>query len=370
MGKPTEESEFYRSLFKKFDKGLISCLDHFSKTINVSLHRVEKRLKKCEDFIYNEVNKTRKNCESDLALAENLVNKELRSKIMMSQWTNKFLASTQEINLDPITFAISRFSLNVALTFRDVNPMYLLEISLHKHLVTYIGQRSELAVGPSLMALVHISLYPQLKSEIVGAGALPVVLKLMVHNKSKMILAQCAKLCASLSRENANKTLMAQSGCLHALFDLILGAHVDVDRHVQYGALCGVVNTIYKNDANRMLAVELNGIKPILTTLRTSSHENILVQGIQALANIDFGNPYTANCILVGGGGEVLMDMLSGSDVLRQPVIVYSILATYSNICNSEVNQSHVGSINGIIECILRICDNARYCVDEFSLSE
>jgi hypothetical protein len=284
----------------------------------------------------------------------------------MSQWTNKFLAATQEKDLDPITFSICRFSLNICLSYNDVHPNYLLEISVHKHLVDYIGLRSELVIGPALMALVHISLYPELKSEIVSAGALPVLLRIMMHCKSKTILAQAVKLCASLSLENSNKSLMSQSGCMHAMFDLILGAHVDVDEHISYSALCAIVNVIHRNDANRMLAVEIRGIKPILTTLQTCSLDHILAQAVHSLANIAFSNPYTANCILVLGGGEILMELLQSGDIARQPVIAHAVMSALANICNSEVNQSHIGSVNGLVECAIRVCDHARcYCVSQ-----
>eukprot|EP01034_Spumella_vulgaris_P024855 gene24855-31244_t len=144
------------------------------------------------------------------------------------------------------------------------------------------------------------------------------------------------------------------------MFDLILGAHVDVDDHISYSTLCAIVNVIHKNDANRMLAVEIRGIKPILTTLQTCSLDHILAQAVQALANIAFSNPYTANCILVLGGGEILMELLQSGDSARQPVIAHAVMSALANICNSEVNQSHVGSINGLVECAIRVCDHAR----------
>jgi hypothetical protein len=219
---------------------------------------------------------------------------------------------------------------------------------------------SELVIGPALMALCHISLYPELRSQIVAAGSLPPMLKLLVHHDSKLILAQATKLCASLSLEPSNKSLISQSGCMHAMFDLILGVHQDVDRHIQYYAVCGLVNVMYKSDANRLLAVELNGIKPLLTILRSTSDDQIIIHAIRALANISYGNGYTANCILVAGGGEVLVEILESGDIVRQPLTAHAVLAAFSNICNSDVNQSHIGSITGLVEAAVRICEHAR----------
>ena len=353
--------DFYKNLFNKFDRGLNATLESFRKTMYVSVQKVEARLNNCEETMKIYMSKVKTSCATDINLAETLVNKELRSKIIMSQWTNKFLSSTNNNTLDPITFSITRFSLNISLCFNDVSPEYLIQSCIHKHLVDYINLESELAVGPALMALCHISLYPELRSHIVAAGVLPILLKLMIHHDSKLILAQAVKLCASLSLEPSNKTLMSQSGCMHAMFDLVLGVHQDVDRHIQYYAVCGLVNVMYHSDANRLLAVELNGIKPLLTIMRSTSHDDIIIHSIRALANISYGNGYTANCILVAGGGEVLVEILESGDIVRQPLTAHAVLAAFSNICNTDVNQSHIGSIKGLVEAAVRICEHARY---------
>ena len=352
--------DFYKKLFVKFDRGLNSSLESLRKTINVSIQKVENRLAHCEETLQSYISKTKNECMEDVNMAEVLVNKELRSKIIMSQWTNKFLSSTKNNTLDPVTFSLARFALNISLCFNDVSPQYIIETNIHKHLVDYIGLQSELVIGPSLMALCHISLFPELRAHIVAAGALPVLLKLMTHHDSKLILAQAIKLCASLSLEPSNKILMSQSGCMHAMFDLVLGVHQDVDRHIQYYAVCSLVNAMYKNDANRLLAVELNGIKPLLTIMRASSHEDIIVHAIRALANISYGNGYTANCILVAGGGEVLVEIIESGDIIRQPLTAHAVMAAFSNICSTDANQSHIGSIKGLVECTVRICEHAR----------
>jgi hypothetical protein len=354
-------ADFYAKLFAKFDRGLNATLESFRKTTYVSIQKVESRLADCEDTMKRYMAKTKSACANDINLAEVLVNKELRSKIIMSQWTNKFLSSTTNESLDPITFCLSRFAMNISLCFNDVHPQYIIDSGIHKHLVDYIGLESELVIGPSLMALCHISLYPELRAPIVAAGALPVLLKLMIHHDSKLILAQAVKLCASLSLELTNKSPISQSGCMHAMFDLILGVHQDVDRHIQYYAVCGLVNVMYKSDANRLLAVELNGIKPLLTILRSTSHDDIIIHAIRALANISYGNGYTANCILVAGGGEVLVEVLESGDIVRQPLTAHAVLAAFANICNTDVNQSHIGSIKGLVEVAVRICEHARY---------
>lgn len=358
-----EENSFYRNLFKNFDKGVNNTLESFRKTVNVSIQKVENRLKKCEKAIEIYLIQTKRNCEKDLSLAESLVNKELRSKVIMSQWTNKFLITSEQSTIDPITFAISRFGLNIALSSNDIPASYILETNIHKILINFISLPRYLIVGPSLMSLVHISLHSELKSFIVKEGCLSHLLKIMISSTSKPLLALSAKLCASLSIELTNKQAMAQTGCFHALFDLILGAHVDIDQMVQFNALCAIENCVVKSDSNRLLSVELNGIKPLLTCIQTTSNETNILHSIRILANISFVNGFTANSILVGGGGEILATILESIDITKQPAIVHAILTTYSNICFTEINQTHVGNIDGIIETIIRICEHSKYLI-------
>lgn len=212
-----------------------------------------------------------------------------------------------------------------------------------------------------MMALVHISLYPELKAVLVQEGLLPSLLQVMYNYKSKPILALCGKLCASIAIEPANKFVMAQSGCFHALIDMVLGSHNDVDQSVQFFTLCAIVNTVYKNDSNRLLSIELNCIRPLITTLQSSSNEDILLQAMRALANISYGNSFTANTILLSGGGEVIVEVLQCIDILKQSALVHAALTTLSNICHAEINQTHVGNIVGLLETTLKICETSRY---------
>lgn len=152
------------------------------------------------------------------------------------------------------------------------------------------------------------------------------------------------------------------SGCLHAVLDLILGTNKPFfDEDIQYAALTAVVNVIYGNDANRVLMVELDGIKPLLTSIQTSSRNDIILEGIKAIANMSHNNAFTASCILQQGGDSVLVEVLESGDILRQPVLAHAALSALANICNNEATQSHVGGTLGLIDVVLRICDHARY---------
>lgn len=302
--------------------------------------------------------------DNETNFADNLVNKELRSKIIVAQWTNHFLAASDENTIDPISYGFARYSLNICLCWRDVSPAYLLQAHVHKQLVFYASFDSELVAGPAIMSLVHISLHPELKYEIVTSGILPSLLRRIVNSNSKPVLTQVCKLIASLSLENSNKLAVANSGCLHGLLDLIMQRNkcfesIDVD--IQWAALAAIVNTTFTSDANRKFISDLNGIKPLLEAIQTSSNNAIILESIKALANTAYLSKFTAGCILTAGGDLSLVEVLESSDILRQPLISHAALAALANICSYDATQAHIGFTKGCVEAAIRLCEYARY---------
>lgn len=306
------------------DKGLTGIINKFQQSVLVSLDRHDARITKCEIKIQEIVRETIISKNNELNFAALLVKKELRGKILLSQWINTFLACTEnEVHLDPITFAYVRFSLSICLSFRDVSIDYLLESQVHKQLISYLNNPLDVVCGPSIMALVHLSLSNAMKDAIVEANALPVILNLSLKTKSIVILAQISKLVASLALFMPNKKTIVQSGCFHMVIDLFAGnlpkiegnmwsrAQLNLlsksislnefetntnsfrDRHLLYYALCAATNLIYLNDSNRTLAIELKAVNPVIHILRSSPDIYIIEVCAKLLANICFNNTFT-----------------------------------------------------------------------------
>jgi hypothetical protein len=419
------QNDFYKSLFKQFEKGLNTTLESFKKTMHVSILKVENRIRTCEENLSVLVKKRQKFYEQELRIAETLVNKELRSKVIISQWTNQFLSisvpsadtgnnptksnlpdlgspsrgggvgmtakqsrkkrekqfgnnnslthsssshnqQSQQTVLDPITFAIVRFALNITLNYHDVNIDFILYTNVHKQLIHFISLTdSYMIIGPSLLALNHISLLNhEIKRILVSEGILQNLLILLTSSQlsNQVILSLCAKLCASLALEQLNKSAIAKSGLYHVFFDLILGSHCDINEMIQYYAITAIVNTLYNNEINRKYAIEINGIKPLLTVLKITSNNHLIAQTMHCLANISYGNAYTANCILIAGGGEVIGEILSIIDITREETvfIAEAAMAAYTNMCYSETNQIHIGNIERLLETTIRICEHGK----------
>lgn len=362
--------EIYQTLAKQFDKTFCVQFERMATNMTKSIEKVEQKLVKCERRMMDFIEQTRGIAQADLALAESLVNKELRFKIIMAQWTSKFLAQSDTRQLDALTWAFARYSMNICLCWNDIPPMHFIEAGVHKSLAGFIKFKSELVVGPALMALAHISIHPQLKPAIVLADVLATVIKLLVTSESKPILCQSCKLLASLALHPANKPLISNSGNLHGLLDLVLGNDKEVDDSISYAALAGVVNTIAGSDANRMLIVDLNGLKPLLSTLQHSSNNDLILQALRALTNITYCNGFTAGTYLTQGGDRVVIDLLQSGNILKDPVIVHAALASVANVCYMEATQSHMGSSLGWVELAVRICEHAKepYVVGEASM--
>ena len=358
--KPDKLPEVYINLQKQFDKAFCAQFERMANNFSKSIEKTEQKLVKCERKMMDFIHQTRGIAHADLTLAESLVNKELRFKIIMAQWTNKFLVHSDSRQLDALTWALARYSMNICLCWNEVSPKHFIEAGVHKALAGFIKFKSELVVGPAMMALVHISMHPELKPNIVLAEVLPTIVKLLVTNDSKPILCQACKLLASLALHFPNKSLISNSGNLHGLLDLILGNDKEIDDAVSYAALMGVVNAIQGSDANRMLIVDLDGLKPLLSTLQHTCNNDLILQALRALTNITFCNVFTASVYLSQGGDRVVIDLLQSGNILKDPVIVHAALASVANVCYNEATQSHIGSSLGWVELAIRICDHAR----------
>jgi hypothetical protein len=293
-------------------------------------------------------------------VAEVLVKKELRNKVLISDWTSKFLSNTDDVMLDPVTFGFTRFSLNVALCFNDVTPEYLLHNDIHKVLISLIGYDSELVVGPALLALYHISLHEAMKFPIVVAHALPALLKLLNKTESQLLLTLGSKLLASLALQMANKPLIATSGCFHVLVDIFANAKRHNQDATRDAAVCATINIVHGNDGNRTLSVELNALHPLIQVLKFCDSEVLLWHAIQALINITYLNSFSASRVLIEGGDACLVELLQSSDVLRQTRLVGLVLACLSNMCNSITNQAHICASADVVEMALRVVESAR----------
>ena len=367
MNARLKKNKFYFNLFRKADDLVTETLRRNRNQLSHALDQVEKKLNKLETSVHEHVTAKKAEADAEMAVAEALVNRELKAKIIMSDWCGHFLSTTRLESLDPVTFAFTRYSLSIALSYADVPVDYFVKTNVYKQLVDYIQFDSELVTGPALMALAHLSIYAEIQPLIVLAGALPALCKILTRSESKAVLCQACKLTMGLALHFPNKSLIVNSGCHHGLLDLCLGTKRDIDDHVQCAALGAVCNVALGNDACRTLTVDLDGIRPIITAIQTSQKDIGILRGIKALANVAFCSSYTAGEILKAGGHLVLIESLQVLDILEQPAMAHAALAALSNLCNNENCQTLLAAAPFLCETAVRICDqsNEPYLVAE-----
>ena len=350
-----------KKFLAQFERGMQFQIDKLLRSFEVAMTKCQKKLENVEQTLADYVKQVKDEADREVAFAEGLVTKELRSKNIIAQWTNHFVAKSNHFSLDPISFGLARYAINIALCWNDISPEYFLENGTHKDLVKLIAVNNELIVGPSILALTHLSLHHVMKYEIAVINVFPLLLKLMIESESAPILAQACKLVASLAMLPTNKSPIGNSGCLHGVLDLImLYNKTFFDEEVQASALAAVVNVTNGSDANRRSLVDLNGINPQLDAIRSASHDGVIHEAVKALANTAYENRYTAGKILSAGGDVELLRVIQSSDVLNQSHIIYACLACLTNICTSEVTQAHLAANLPILKSTIHAMDKAK----------
>lgn len=355
--KVTNEQKKY---LNQFEKGMQLQIDKLMRSIDVNIIKCTKKLDNVENTLLDYIKHVKNECNNEIKYAEGLVIKELRSKNIIAQWTNYFVSKSNNYSLDPISFGLARYAINIALCWNDITSEYFIENGTHKDLVKLIAVNNELIVGPSILALTHLSLHNIMKYEIAIINVFPLLLKLIVNSESAPILAQACKLIASLAMLPVNKSPIANSGCLHGVLDLIMLYNKSFfDENVQAAALSAVVNVTNGSDANRRSLVDLNGINPQLDAIRTASHDGVILEATKSLTNTAYMNRYTAGKILSAGGDVELLRVMQCSNVLKQADIMYACLACLTNICTSEVAQAHLAANLPILKVTIHTMDKA-----------
>jgi hypothetical protein len=114
-------------LYQELERGLALQVTQTKKMLNLALDKLDNRIRVAEGNLKQMYGTLIMNCNQELNVADQLVQKELRSKILTSQWTSTFLVNSETQLLDPISFAYARFSLNICLSYCDVEPQYFIQ---------------------------------------------------------------------------------------------------------------------------------------------------------------------------------------------------------------------------------------------------
>jgi hypothetical protein len=226
--------------------------------------------------------------------------------------------------LDPVSLAFARLSLNVTLASMAEPPELFLSARVHVLLISLLSFEEEFVVGPALMALAHLSLLDPLKPEIVGAGALKPCLVLAVNSTSVPILIQVCKLVGSLALLSANRTHICESGLVHALLDLVEGSSKlgDVDEHISDYACRAIANLTHKCYSNKRLVADSKGVPPILKTISFFDRDRPIIAALKAVANVAYFHPFGALSLLEHKADAVIIDLLDCTDIRQHAELI------------------------------------------------
>ena len=95
-------------------------------------------------------------------------------KKLLCQWINAFMISaSQEPEFDPVDFAFMRFALNMAFSADKTPVEVMLDAGVPSFLTGMLYSPNQGVTGPAALALVHLSLYDDLRVPIADSGAIP-----------------------------------------------------------------------------------------------------------------------------------------------------------------------------------------------------
>mmetsp|Transcript_20834 Transcript_20834/g.48340 ORF Transcript_20834/g.48340 Transcript_20834/m.48340 type:complete len:608 (+) Transcript_20834:282-2105(+) len=292
------------------------------------------------------------------------VDSERQEKKILCQWLNGFLVSAgEEPNLDPIDFAFARFALNMAIAADHTPVAKMTEARVPSFLVGMLSSSNDIVLGPSAIALCHLSLHSDAKVPIVEVGAIPPIARNLRVCPSPAVLTQLAKCLASLAQNAPNKARIAGDEGMAALVELCAENSDFVDsprctHGVRAACLSALVNLTFQSDSNRNLLVELDGLQAIVEACMNSPDSHVIEQACRALGNIAFNSSYTAQRILQKQGSEALCSAVTACDVHADDRILEAAMIAVANLCNNETNQTHVGA-GEAIKLAVHLCKHS-----------
>jgi hypothetical protein len=205
--------------------------------------------------------------EAELRASEAIDGERLEKKVLC-QWLNGFLAaSAQDLQLDPIDFAFARFALNMAVAADKVPVQKMLDARIPSFLVGMLTSSNDVVLGPSAIALAHMSLHDAARIPIYESGAVPNLVRQARHCASAAVVTQVCKVLASLALRPENRQRVAGEGGMAAMCELIAEATEFMDfprctNGARAAAMAAMANFMYKSDANRKLLVRSGACHP------------------------------------------------------------------------------------------------------------
>ena len=124
MSTNKKENKQLTKAYRSFDRGLNACVNETKRKLESACDSVQERITKVESSVIKYVQGVRSLCDRDLTFASEIVTKEMRNKVLMSQWACSFLAGSRDVTLDSITYGFTRFAFTICMCYDNVTSQY------------------------------------------------------------------------------------------------------------------------------------------------------------------------------------------------------------------------------------------------------
>ena len=342
----------FETLKNEFDLEVGRTLDKFEKSATRKMEDIGKRAVSLESNLAKLVGHHEMVAAEANMHAVEAVDEERREKKILCQWLNGFMVSaSHSLNLDPIDFAFARFALNMAVAAEHIPVAKMLDANVPTFLVGMLRSRNDVVLGPSAIALAHLSLHDDARVPICEAGG---IARIVAQCKtggtgSPAVITQLCKTLASLSLKGENRQRVAGEGGMEAVTEL-LGEATEFQDYprctngARAAATSALVNFIFHSDANKKLMVELNGIPAVVDATVNNADAHVIEQSVRALGNVSCNQTFTASRVIQARGVEAICSALKVSDLRTDERIVEAGMIALANLCNNEQNQTTVGA--------------------------
>ncbi|KAH9142826.1 hypothetical protein AeRB84_013124 [Aphanomyces euteiches] len=283
---------------------------------------------------------------------------EMHNKETEKKWHDRFHQYACSPSIHPLADEVfARFGQTIALLPSSEAP-HVVRAGVLDFLANVLRETTTDAVlGPVLIGLRHLSLYQgasPLRSEIVKAGALPPLVRICEVMTNPAILAEAARLMASLASCPLNKTAMAAKHAVRAMAHILTTYETQSEKYASAieAALQAMANLVHGSDTLRNQAAN-SGVVPCITRLLSDVDMiQVRLAAATALANIGFAGLSNQTAVVMAQGDMELTTQLGRAKNNHNYVSAAALLQWCAlglgNLAATSVTQISIGYTDAI----------------------
>ncbi|OQR97481.1 hypothetical protein THRCLA_06934 [Thraustotheca clavata] len=294
------------------------------------------------------------------------VQKQKQEKHAQEVWYQRFSEHATSIGTAEADIVLSRFGQMIALlpAYESLDVVRAGSLAFLANILR--ETTNDTVVGPVLIALTHISLFKDtdLRYEIAAAGVISPLVHITESNKNSAVLAEAARLLASLGLSALNKTSMASKPTVKALTKLIiLYETLPTTSNVLAYALSALVNLAHGSDVLRTQIVNAEIIPCVSRLLGDTKDVHVKVQAAKLLCNIGYTGISNQTTIFMAQGDAELITCLRLKNELEEDSLMHVSLQEnaalgVSNLASTSATQISIGYSDVITSCLQLLVDS------------